>query len=269
MPELAEVEHARRLFDVGLGQRIDEVRIATPLARVFRGASVAELSAALVGQRFVSSQARGKQLALRFGKPDNRWLGLHLGMAGRLRVEAAAYAPRKHDHLVLYQKRQALVFHDPRHFGRVQFFQGAGEPPWWLSLAPSVGDASFSAEAVAAYLSRRRRAPLKTVLLTQALFSGVGNWMADEILWRAGLHPITPAGALSPEQARTVWQSTRHVAQEAIDVINDQWEYPLTWLFAHRWKDGGTCPRCRTSLVRAPVGGRTTCWCPRCQPASA
>jgi formamidopyrimidine-DNA glycosylase len=60
----------------------------------------------------------------------------------------------------------------------------------------------------------------------------------------------------------------RRVARLAIDTIDDRWEYPKTWLFAHRWEPGGRCPRCATALGRDTIGGRTTCWCPRCQPAA-
>jgi formamidopyrimidine-DNA glycosylase len=103
----------------------------------------------------------------------------------------------------------------------------------------------------------------------QERFPGIGNWMADEILWRARLNPRRPGGDLGPGEARVLWRATREVCRRAIDVMDQNWEYPDAWLFAHRWEDGGRCPRCRTGLLRAAVGGRTTCWCPRCQPETA
>ena len=93
--------------------------------------------------------------------------------------------------------------------------------------------------------------------------------MADEILWRASLHPATPAGSLDDAQVRALWEKVRWVSRTAIRIINDDWTYPATWLFTHRWEPGGQCPRCRAALDRATVGGRTTCWCPLCQPASS
>ena len=93
--------------------------------------------------------------------------------------------------------------------------------------------------------------------------------MAAEILWRARIHPSTPAGSLGVTGTRALWQQVRWVSRTAIRIISDDWTYPKTWLFAHRWEAGGTCPRCRTDLARATVGGRTTCWCPECQPAPA
>jgi formamidopyrimidine-DNA glycosylase len=267
MPELAEVELSRRVWDVALGERVVDVVVHHPKARVFREVDLDALREGLVGERYASSEARGKQLVARFG--DARWLGLHLGMSGALLAEPAGYVPVRHDHLVVLCERHALVFHDPRHFGRVRYAEGADEPAWWSSIAPSVVGDGFTVDLVADFLKRRPRSPLKAVLLMQQRFPGVGNWMADEILWRARMHPSTPAGALDADGAAALWRTVRRVARLAIDTIDDNWEYPKTWLFAHRWEAGGRCPRCDAGLDRDTIGGRTTCWCPRCQPAAA
>ncbi|HEU4538452.1 MAG TPA: DNA-formamidopyrimidine glycosylase family protein, partial [Polyangiaceae bacterium] len=166
MPELAEVEHARRLWNVALGDRVREVLVRSPAARVLRGVDPEALGAALTGQPLVASEAKGKQLAFRFGRGGGAWLGLHLGMSGRLLVEPPDYDPTRHDHLVLRQAGRALVFRDPRHFGRVRFDQPppGAEPAWWAAIAPSVLSDAFDAPAVEAFLARRKRAPLKAVL---------------------------------------------------------------------------------------------------------
>ena len=266
MPELAEVEHSRRQWDPGLGQLVSQVRLARPEIRVFRDTDTAALCARLPGKKLLGSEARGKQMLFQFS--EDLWLGVHLGMSGELRRELLPdFTPRKHDHLVLDQAGQALVFEDKRHFGRVRLHQGAEPPTWWTSLAPSVLSDEFTLPGLTRFLERRRRTPLKAVLLMQEHFPGVGNWMADEILWRAYLHPSTPAGALDATQARKLWQTVRWVSRTAVRIIDDDWRYPKNWLFSHRWEAGGKCPRCRADLDRATVGGRTTCWCPECQPA--
>lgn len=269
MPELAEVEHARRLWDAALGERVREVVVASPGSRVFRGTDVRALCAALAGRALVGSAAKGKQMAFRFGQHGTRWLGLHLGMSGRLAVGPAGHAPAKHEHLLLRLSGQTLIYRDPRHFGRVLYHQGAGEPAWWEKIAPSVLSDAFSPGALAEFLARRRRAPLKAVLLMQERFPGIGNWMADEILWRARLHPATSAGALDRRASASLWREVREVAVRAIESIDDDWGYPATWLFSQRWAAGGRCPRCRAALARATLSGRTTCWCPRCQGEAA
>src|SRR5262249_3745830 len=149
--------------------------------------NVRALRTALPGARLISSEARGKWMAFRFSK--QAWLGLHLGMTGELRVEGPKFEPGRHDHLVLYQKQRALVFTDPRVFGRVLFHRSTGVPEWWARMPAPLTSESFTLATLRAFLQRHRAAPIKAVLLQQSGFPGVGNWMADEILWRAGLHP--------------------------------------------------------------------------------
>lgn len=268
MPELAEVEHSRRQWDPGLGQRVEDAVIARPGLRIFRDADPLALTQLLPGQTLLSSQAHGKQMLFRFS--GDLWLGLHLGMNGELRREETPdYPRRKHDHLILLQRERALVFEDRRFFGRVRFHQGADVPGWWANLAPSVLASAFTAPALAAFLQRRKRTPLKALLLMQERFPGVGNWMADEILWRARVHPETRAGELDAPGLARLYRQIRWVSRTAVRIVDDDWKYPAAWLFSHRWEPGGHCPRCRAALSRATVGGRTTAWCPRCQPAAA
>ena len=103
-------------------------------------------------------------------------------------------------------------------------------------------------------------------MLDQDIFPGVGNWMADEILWQARVHPRTPADLLRPAQWRELWRTTRAICRVAMKTIAVDWsDPPVRWLIHRRWKDGGRCPRDHTPLRRETIGGRTTAWCPRCQ----
>lgn len=267
MPELAEVEFFRRRWDPGLGGRVVDLALH-PKARIFRGCDVSGLRCALAGAVFTESRVHGKNLL--FGFSGDAWLGVHLGMTGELRVDQAAGAGGRHDHLVLRQAGLSLVFADSRMFGRVRFDRSPGVPPlWWQELPPAVLDRRFSAPWVSAHLHRRARTPIKAVLLDQAVFPGIGNWMADEILWRLGWHPLIPAGRLEPDAARSLCRRVRWVSRRALAIIGKDWsDPPLSWLYRHRWAAGTRCPRpcCRTLLVRATAAGRTTCWCPSCQP---
>ena len=110
MPELAEVEHFRKIWDAGLSKKINSVE-ALP-NRVFRGMDLALLCQTLIGATLLSSSAHGKQMLFRFSK--NAWLGIHLGMSGALSVIRTDTPSAKHDRLVLRQKNQTLVFNDPR-----------------------------------------------------------------------------------------------------------------------------------------------------------
>jgi formamidopyrimidine-DNA glycosylase len=268
MPELAEVEFFRRRWDAGRGQRITAVFVH-PRARVFRGNPAARLVRRLTGARLLDSRAAAKQMLFRFS--GGRWLGVHLGMSGELRVEPAGFRPGPHDHLVLVQRGRCLIFNDPRMFGRILFAEGGGAPPWWTRLAAPILSADFTPTAAADFLRRRARTAIKPLLLMQERFPGVGNWMADEILWRAGIHPRRRAGSLKPTEIRALWRESRRVCRLALRTIAGQGRrlppalnasIPDTWLFKHRWEDGGRCPRTGARLVREQIGGRTTCWSP-------
>ncbi len=263
MPELAEVEYFRKRWDAGLGGVITGLQLHAQ-KRIFRGTDARALKRRLVRQKLLHSEARGKQMLLQFG--DGNWLGIHLGMSGQLRLESAGFCAGKHDHLVLEQEERALVLRDARQFGRVRFHHGAEAPEWWQVSSPEINSKPWTKAALTKFLQRHARAPIKAVLLLQSGFPGIGNWMADEILWRAHLAPRTPAGKITAKKIAALWRSTRFVARAALETIShDSTDPPRTWLLHERWKAGGTCPRHETVLARATIGGRTTAWCPQCQ----
>jgi formamidopyrimidine-DNA glycosylase len=274
MPELAEVEFFRKRWHLAAaGQRIRRVGVHAG-AKVFRGTNAERLGAELAGARLLSSDAAAKQMLFRFG--GQRWLGIHLGMSGDLYVKPPDYVAEKHDHLVLFTKPCALVFTDPRMFGRVLFHSGAKPPEWWTSIAPAILSPAFTEEAVEEFLQRRARAPIKAVLLMQERFPGIGNWMADEVLWRAAIHPKRPAGSLMADEIRSLWKECRRVCQLALEKIAGTGDelppdlnvnIPESWLFRHRWRAGGRCPKTGALLMREEIGGRTTCWSPARQKA--
>ena len=263
MPELAEVEYFRRRWDDAIGQRVVRVELHGE-KRVFRGSDPALIQTTLIGKKLLGSETRGKQIAFQFS--SGAWLGIHLGMSGKLRVEAANFAPGKHDHLALFQRRRTLLFSDPRMFGRARFHVGKGMPSWWINLPPSVTSSEFTAARLGHILQRRRRTPLKALLLVQEFFPGVGNWMADEILWQACLHPRLPAGNLNDNTTRELFRVMRSVCRIALKTIGRNWnDPPADWLIHQRWNKNGHCPRHGSPLQHAPVGGRNTAWCARCQ----
>lgn len=260
MPELAEVEYFRKRWDPGLGRRVTEVRLPRA-TRPTRGLSAAKLREALEGRRLRDSHAAAKQMAFRF--EGGVWLGVHLGMTGRTECVGADDAPPHEALSLLMSGGRRLVFADPRQFGRIRLWTGAGAPDWWSAIAPAVLSDAFTEEAVAAFLRRRAGSPIKAVLLMQERFPGVGNWMADEVLWRAGFHPRAKAGAFGPVSVRRLHATLREVCADALRVIGKDWsDPPDSWLFNHRWEAGGVCPRTRAPLRRAEVGGRTACWSP-------
>ena len=185
---------------------------------------------------------------------------------GNLRTDPARSDPGVHDHLLLRQAERALVFRDARQFGRVRFHHGTETPPWWTAIAPEVHSRDFSKSALREFLRRHGRAPIKAVLLLQSGFPGIGNWMADEILWRAKISPLRVVGSLPSAQRARLFRETRFVAIESLRIISPAFgDPPRNWLIHQKWKRDGVCPLHRTPLRKAMIGGRTTAWCPRCQ----
>lgn len=268
MPELAEVEFFRKRWSAGHGAKILAVRLHTG-KKVFRNCDTTQLVKNITGAKLHGSETAAKQMLFRFS--GDKWLGIHLGMSGELRVEPPDYIPTKHDHLVLVQKQSQLVFNDPRMFGGVLFHRGKPKPAWWTKIAPAILSPTFNVEVVTAFLRRRARAPIKAVLLMQERFPGIGNWMADEILWRAAIHPQRLAGSLTSAEIKSLHRECRQVCRLALDTIAGKGRYPppnlnvhipKSWLFWHRWENGGVCPRTMQPLQREEIGGRTTCWSP-------
>lgn len=281
MPELAEVYWFARRWAPAIGKTVVAVQ-ARANTRVFRDCAVDRIVPALVGKKLERVLTSGKQAAFVFS--GGVWLGVHLGMTGRLflassRVEQPVWAsqevgdaPRKapddkHDLLTLVcDDGEALCFNDYRRFGKILLHEGPGEPAWWRDRAPDILSPEFDDNRLAGILTRHARLALKPLLLHQEAFPGVGNWMADEILWRAGISPHIKAGTLDEARRTDLLAALRAVCADALRVIGEGWGAPPgTWLFNYRWKKGGVCPVTHEPLRYETIGGRTTCWSPGLQ----
>jgi formamidopyrimidine-DNA glycosylase len=222
VPELPEAERARQQLDGVLGREI--VAVDDRDTYVCRPHAPGEMAAALVGRRLTSAHRRGKFLwAETDGGPD---LGLHLGMAGR-------------------------IVRDKRRLGRAML------EPDFSHVGPDAAEIGRDAFRLR---FGRGGAPVKARLLDQGVLAGVGNLLADEILWRARLDPRRVAGELSEQELDGLRRAVRAAVRDAIARGGAH----TGRLNPHRER-GGRCPRCGAELERATVGGRTTYWCPVCQ----
>jgi formamidopyrimidine-DNA glycosylase len=248
MPELPEAERARQQLERVVGREI--VAVDDRDTYVCRPHAPGEIAAALVGHRLTDTHRRGKFLwAETDGGPE---LGLHLGMAGSITVDEMP-APRNWDRFVLdFADGGRMALRDKRRLGRAVL------QPDFSHVGPDAAD--VGRDAVRARVARGT-APVKARLLDQNVVSGVGNLLADEILWRARLSPRRPAGELSTEEVDHLRRAMRAALRDAIRNGGAHTGH----LIPHRDRDGA-CPRCGTPLERATIGGRTTFWCPACQP---
>ena len=263
MPELAEVEWFRKQWDAGLGYEIVDVA-AHSRKYVFRGTDGDALRQNLARQKLLRSQRSGKQML--FAASGNNWLGIHLGMTGKTHIEPPNFQPGKHDHLVLQQRDRSLVFTDPRQLGQVRFHHGEDPPDWWATRPPEIDSRSFDRRFFNEFLDRHRKAPIKAALLMQNGFPGIGNWMADEIFWRAKVLPSKRTRKLTADERAAIFQMTKWVVRRSLETLGKDFsDPPKNWLIHQKWKRGGVCPIHRIPLKHAAVASRTTAWCMRCQ----
>lgn len=260
MPELPEVERYRQLAEErALGRRVVDV-VADDAWYLKRGLDRRRAAAALVGVEFTDARRIGKLLLL--DTIDGPTLGLRFGMSGRLLVDGHVgvddllYTSNRNDELwdrfvVRFDDGGDLRMQDPRRLGGVE-------------LDPDESRLGFDATTITVgelrALLRSSRAPLKARLMNQAFIAGVGNLIADETLWRAGLDPRRASKELDDREVRRLH---KHLGRTVRDLIERGGSHQGDFL-PHR-ASGGRCPRDGAPLERAKVGGRTTWWCPKHQ----
>ncbi|MGA5898930.1 Fpg/Nei family DNA glycosylase [Streptomyces venetus] len=259
MPELPDVEGFRQVFESCARGRIVR-RVDVRDAGVLHDVSARGLRNALEGRRFGAPERHGKWLLARTGGPT---LVLHFGMTGRLVCGHPEDAVEAHDRVLFtlsggrqlrfrdQRKLQGLwLAHDDSDIDRLLRRQG----PDALTVDRAEFDAVLSA----------RRGSLKTALTDQSVLAGLGNLLADEILWRARLRPDRRARELTEADLRRLYGRMRGTLRAAVPAgcvpPRD------SWLTGHRDDPDPTCPRCGTGLRRSRMAGRGTVWCPRCQP---
>jgi formamidopyrimidine-DNA glycosylase len=237
------------------------------------------VEAALAGRRIESVGRRGKYLVVALD--DGAALVMHLRMTGNLLLRQAGAGAFGDDPERRYLRARLtlddgheLWFTDVRRFGQGvvvhegeldDFFAGR------LGVEPLEGE--LTAEALCE-LAAGRRAPLKSFLLNQARIAGIGNIYADEALWRARLHPLSPAGSMKPEHC----EALRAGIVEALEAglthggssIDDYRDArgargSMQDEFRVHTREGAECPRGDGVIRRVVVGGRSTYFCPGCQ----
>lgn len=270
MPELPEVETiARGLRELLPGRRIMNVSVP---GRHLTPEGDQTFRAKLENRIFLGVQRRGKVLILELDTGFR--LAFHLRMAGWLGLMPAGSKHGKHVHLLLTLDNQAtLFFQDQRKFGTCKVF-GPGELEKWsfyACLGPE--PLEMPPEGLAVRLAGKR-GRIKALLLDQRLIAGIGNIYADESLFRAGIHPATPARMLKPSRIRRLFAAVRDVLAEAVaaggsSIRDYRTAAGLAGTFQEAFQVYGRvslpCPRCNGPISSMKVAGRTSSYCPRCQ----
>ena len=276
MPELPEVEAARRVATrVAVGRRIVDVWCAAD--PIVLEASPSRFRAALRGRRVLAARRHGKHLWLELDRRP--WLLMHFGMTGGLHVPERpslrlrstrgspqdAWPPRFARLRLRFDDGGELVMADARRLGRIRLRH---DPPAEPPLAGLGFDALRQLPTPARFheLLRERTAPMKALLLDQSFAAGVGNWIADEVLYQARIDPHRPARTLSAAEAARVRARLRAVLTLAVAANADSDRYPTSWLFHRRWDHDPLARTTRGDRIRwDTIAGRTTAWAPAVQ----
>jgi len=259
VPELPDVESYRRFFaSHAEDRRVDRVVVTDP--GILRGVTPAALSRALPGERFLEPSRHGKWLIAPTTGPV---LLFHFGMTGHLEWGDTSAGRHPHDRVIFELDGGELRYRNMRKLGGLWLAHDDVEAG--RTMGPLGPDALGLDRTALEVVLERRRGRVKAVLMNQAVIAGLGNLLVDEILWQARLHPAHPVQLLTPEERRRLHSKLQHVVRTSVDRF-DYVPRMRGWLTHVRGLPGARCPRCRTGLRRTSVGGRTTWFCPACQP---
>ncbi len=287
MPELPEVETVCRQLEPELeGRRIERLEVLD--ARWCRPMPAAGLEAAVVGRTITGLGRRGKYLLL--GLDGDQTLVMHLRMTGNLVLVEGEDKLDPSEGMRLYEGERTtserhlrarfaladgreLWFTDPRRFGEAFLIDDAELPERFARLGVEPLSDEFTAELLGEQAAGRT-APLKSFLLDQSRLAGVGNIYADEALFRARLHPLSPAGSMKPEHTEALRDAVVAALEAGIDgggaSIDDYRDGRgekgrMQDEFLVHTREGEPCPRGDGTVERIVVSGRSTYFCPACQ----
>lgn len=290
MPELPEVECVRLYIDNTFKDKvIKSIYIDKKDHIVFDHGTPAQIRKALQGRRVKGVGRKGKFFWIELdSKP---WLIIHFGMTGNAAVfkdhaflkiwdveekDKKSWLAKKEQKkiekippycklLIEFSDGSKLAFSDPRRFGRIRLSTNPLQDKPISEMGPDPLEEFPSVKALQK-LFHKRRAPIKTLLLDQRYFAGVGNWIADEILFQSNLSPHRAVNSLSVKEIACLRKKTLSIIKLAVKLNADYTRYPDDWLFHDRWSKGTEAYTSRGYEIRHDtIGGRTAAWVPALQ----
>jgi formamidopyrimidine-DNA glycosylase len=290
MPEIAEVArivHYIRKHLVGKTlAKVVAVEDTSVYGKV--GTSGAELQKALTGKKVVDAGQQGKYFWIVMSSPPHPVM--HFGMTGWLKIKSEDtyyYKPQKGQeqeewpprfwkfHLETKEEPKVeAAFVDSRRFSRVRLVNCPADQlrkttPLVENGPDPVVDKHLVTEKWLIEKCRTKKVPIKALLLDQANISGIGNWVGDEIMYHAKIHPEQYSNTLSDGQLKQLHKSIHYICGTAVELLGDSEKFPETWLFKHRWgkgkKDASKTLPNGEKIVFLTVGGRTSAVIPSVQ----
>jgi formamidopyrimidine-DNA glycosylase len=275
MPELPEVETVLRgLKARSTNRRVTSVEVSHPGAIT---GLPEDFVRNIDGRRIAGLERKGKVIGMELRGEDGAepsFLLIRLGMTGQVTVSAVDAPLEAHTHirLALDDGREEIRFRDPRRFGRLRCCTRSELDEVFGRLGP---DAQQITEEQFLGSMRGRKGAIKSWLMNQQVLAGLGNIYADEALFLARVHPLARPGRVSLNKARQLYRAIRKVLDHAvalqgtsfrdyIDIEGRPGNYTPRLRVYQR--EGEPCRRCKTRIGRIVIAGRSSHFCPRCQP---
>jgi formamidopyrimidine-DNA glycosylase len=251
MPELPEVENYKRYFD---GTSLDQKIVGFSCAddRLLKQAKNDFINQ-LIDKKFTSSKRIGKYFFVE--TEGESTLVMHFGMTGKLTYFKDIEDRPKFAHIIFeFENGFHLGFENKRKFGWMDLADSVESYQKEKKLSEDARDLSWG-DFYAALKSRKTF--IKPVLLDQSVAAGIGNWMADEILYHAKIHPESKLEALQEDHLKTVFESMKKVIEVAIEKEAVYTDFPEDFLM-HNRNEGGKCYHTGDEIIKTKVGGRAT-----------
>ncbi|XP_022010662.1 formamidopyrimidine-DNA glycosylase isoform X2 [Helianthus annuus] len=246
MPELPEVEAARRaIAENCIGKKIIRSIVADD-AKVIDGVSRADFEASLTGKTIVGAHRKGKNMWIELDSPP--FPSFQFGMAGAIYIKGVAVTkykrsavsdtdewPSKYSKVFIeLDDGLELSFTDKRRFAKVRLLKNPATVAPISELGPDALLEPMTEDELFKALSKKKIA-IKALLLDQSFISGVGNWIADEVLYQAKIHPLQSAATIPKEGCAALHKSLKEVIHHSVEVDADSSRFPVDWLFHSRW----------------------------------
>lgn len=273
MPELPEVENVvLALREHLLGSTLNRMDVHYP---GILDQPVARTRKALTGSVLAAVHRHGKYMILEFSREGatTARLMIHLRMTGQIFI-LPDYVPDKHVHLTFHFDGHPIHYRDIRKFGRLTLVGDNWRDQELGHIGPDMMEVRFKPwyQAIA-----HRRGPIKALLLDQGIAAGLGNIYVDESLFKAGVHPLTRPVDLDEDSLRCVWTEAKKVLRLSINhggttFMNFANFHGKPGNFRRKLRvygrAGEKCGRCKTSIERLKIAGRSSSFCPTCQPVT-
>ncbi|MFZ0452266.1 MAG: DNA-formamidopyrimidine glycosylase [Ignavibacteriaceae bacterium] len=261
MPELPEVETYRKYLDsTSLHKKIHSIEVTN--AKILGKTSSASFKKTLKGTKLKSTKRHGKHLFVELS--NRKWITMHFGMTGFLKYyKNNDEAPGHIRILFNFNNGFHLAYNCTRMLGKVDIIDNveAYLEKKKLGIDPLEGKISVKDFYK---LFKNRSGSIKAALMNQNILAGIGNIYSDEILFQAGIHPVSNLKRLKEDDLKIIYQKMNMVLKKAVSVNADFEKLPETYLSENRKKDEN-CPKCSGKIVKKTIGGRSSYFCSKHQ----